>query len=95
MRTRYTSSEASAMTGELRGCLLDTNVVIGVLKEFAPAVELLRSVGDRKRGRSQLAPESMGPISFPAHQAPSGSRLCASRNAADVRLDYEDPATAP
>jgi len=34
------------MTGELQGCLLDTNVVIGVLKEFAPAVELLRSVGD-------------------------------------------------
>lgn len=34
------------MTGEFRGCLLDTNVVIGVLKELTPAVEMLRSVGD-------------------------------------------------
>lgn len=46
MRTRHKSSKASAMTGELQGCLLDTNVVIGVLKEFTPAVELLQSVGD-------------------------------------------------
>ncbi|MDZ7810635.1 MAG: type II toxin-antitoxin system VapC family toxin [Arhodomonas sp.] len=34
------------MTGELRGCLLDTNVVIGVLKELTPAMEMLRSVGN-------------------------------------------------
>lgn len=34
------------MIGELRGCLLDTNVVIGLLKELTPAVEMLRSVGD-------------------------------------------------
>jgi hypothetical protein len=34
------------MTGELRGCFLDINVVIGVLKEVTPAVERLRSIGD-------------------------------------------------
>jgi predicted nucleic acid-binding protein len=34
------------MTGDFRGCLLDTNVVIGVLQELTPAVEMLQSVDD-------------------------------------------------
>lgn len=34
------------MSGEVRGCLLDTNVVIGLLKEHAAALEMLQSIGD-------------------------------------------------
>ena len=34
------------MSGEVQGCLLDTNVVIGLLKEHAAALEMLQSIGD-------------------------------------------------
>lgn len=34
------------MSGEIRGCLLDTNVVIGLLKEHAAALEMLRPISD-------------------------------------------------